>query len=68
MRMVPLRRNRDFVLLETGRLLSSAGTPLTTIAYPRLVAVFTACGLMLAVWGTLSPSIREAPSLDELSS
>jgi hypothetical protein len=31
------------------------------------MAVFTACGLVLAVWGTLSPSIRNVPSLDELS-
>jgi hypothetical protein len=28
--------------------------------------VFAAAGLVLAVWGTLSPSIRKAPSLDEL--
>jgi hypothetical protein len=31
------------------------------------VAVFAAFGLALAVWGTLSPSIRAAPSLDELA-
>lgn len=30
------------------------------------IAVFAASGLVLAVWGTLSPSIRAAPSLDEL--
>jgi hypothetical protein len=30
------------------------------------VAVFAACGLTLAVWGTLSPSIRKAASLAEL--
>jgi hypothetical protein len=29
-------------------------------------AVFTACGVALAIWGTLSPSIRNAPSLAEL--
>ena len=39
--IVPLRRNRDFVLLEAGRLLSSAGTQLTTIAYPLLVLALT---------------------------
>lgn len=37
----PLRRNRDFVLLETGRLLSTAGTASTTIAYPLLVLAAT---------------------------
>jgi hypothetical protein len=30
------------------------------------IAVFAAFGLVLAVWGTLSPSIRAAPSLEEL--
>jgi len=113
-----LRRNRDFVLLEVGRLLSSGGSQLTTIAFlvwPELyvligyliaitpdrilgrvasvrttsryfvgslaagfvlssasaratVAVFTCCRPALAVWGTFSPSIRLAPSLDGLSS
>src|SRR5207237_4897386 len=38
---VPLRRNRDFVLLEAGRLLSSLGTQSTTIAYPLLVLAVT---------------------------
>ncbi|HXY80287.1 MAG TPA: MFS transporter [Gaiellaceae bacterium] len=38
---MPLRRNRDFVLLETGRLLSTAGTASTTIAYPLLVLATT---------------------------
>ena len=37
----PLRRNRDFVLLESGRLLSTAGTASTTIAYPLLVLAAT---------------------------
>jgi predicted MFS family arabinose efflux permease len=41
MSLVPLRRNRDFVLLESGRLLSSAGSQLTTIAYPLLVLALT---------------------------
>jgi MFS family permease len=30
------------------------------------IATFAASGLLLAVWGTLSPAIRAAPSLDEL--
>jgi len=34
---LPLRRNRDFVLLQAGQLLSTAGTQTTTIAYPLLV-------------------------------
>jgi MFS family permease len=38
---VPLRRNRDFVLLQIGQLLSDAGTQSTSIAYPLLVLAVT---------------------------
>lgn len=38
---VPLRRNRDFVLLQGGQLLSSAGSESTAIAYPLLVLALT---------------------------
>jgi MFS family permease len=37
----PLRRNRDFVLLQAGQLLSNVGTRLTSIAYPLLVLALT---------------------------
>src|SRR5918998_2509220 len=33
----PLRRNRDFVLLQSGQLLSSLGSESTAIVYPLLV-------------------------------
>ena len=38
---VPLRRNRDFVLLQAGQLLSNVGTQSTAIAYPLLVLAQT---------------------------
>jgi MFS family permease len=38
---VPLRRNRDFLLLQTGTLLSSAGSQMTAVAYPLLVLALT---------------------------
>lgn len=41
MTAAPLRRNRDFVLLQTGLLLSSAGSQMTSIAYPLLVLALT---------------------------
>jgi hypothetical protein len=41
MGVVPLRRNRDFMLLEIGQLLSNAGTASTSIAYPLLVLALT---------------------------
>jgi len=45
--------------LLAGLLLEAASERLT-------IAVFAASGLTLAIWGTLSPSIRQAPSLDDL--
>ena len=41
MSIVALRRNRDFVLLVTGRLLSTIGSQVTAIAYPLLVLAVT---------------------------
>ena len=43
-----------------------AGVLLSTVSARATIAVFAGAGLVLAVWGTLSPSIRTAPSLDEL--
>jgi MFS family permease len=37
----PLRRNRDFALLQGGQLLSNVGTQVTQIAYPLLVLALT---------------------------
>jgi MFS family permease len=39
--VVRLRRNRDFILFQTGQLLSTAGSSLSTIAYPLLVLALT---------------------------
>ena len=41
MQQRPLWRNRDFVLLESGQLLSSLGTSLATISYPLLTLAVT---------------------------
>lgn len=43
-----------------------AGFMLAAVSERATIAVFAAAGLVLALWGTLSPSIRAAPSLDEL--
>jgi MFS family permease len=39
--MDPLWRNRDFVLLQTGRLLSNLGSQMSSLAYPLLVLATT---------------------------
>jgi predicted MFS family arabinose efflux permease len=39
--VTPLWRNRDFVLLQSGQLFSTAGTQATQIAYPLLVLALT---------------------------
>jgi hypothetical protein len=41
MAQTSLGRNRDFVLLEAGRMLSTAGSSFSTVAYPLLVLSLT---------------------------
>lgn len=44
----------------------TAGFLLDAVSERATIAVFAVFGLVLALWGTLSPAIRAAPSLDEL--
>ena len=44
-----------------------AGVLLDAVSARATIAVFAASGLVLAICTTLSPSIRAAPSLDELA-
>jgi hypothetical protein len=44
----------------------ATGVLLETVSARATIALFAVFGLVLAVWGTLSPSIRAAPKLDEL--
>jgi MFS family permease len=39
--LLPLRRNRDFILLQAGQLLSTFGAAMSGIAYPLLVLALT---------------------------
>ena len=41
MSSIPLRRNRDFLLLQSGQVLSTIGSESTAIAYPLLVLAVT---------------------------
>ena len=45
----------------------AAGVLLGAVSERATIGAFAAFALVLAVWGTLSPSIRAAPSLDRLS-
>jgi hypothetical protein len=44
----------------------AAGLLLDAVSARATIAFFAAFGLTLALWGTLSPAIRTAPSLDQL--
>jgi hypothetical protein len=61
-----VRSTISVLIVPLGPLI--AGALLGASSARATIAVFAAAGLVLAVWGTLSPSIRLAPSLDELHS
>jgi len=48
---VPLRKNRDFVLLQVGQTLSTIGSESTGIAYPLLVLAITRSPVQAGVVG-----------------
>jgi MFS family permease len=48
---VPLRRNRDFVLLQFGQLMSTAGSQSTVVAYPLLVLAVTGSPALAGIVG-----------------
>jgi MFS family permease len=59
----PLRRNRDFVLLQAGQSLSAAGSQAASIAYPLLVLALTHSPAKAGVVGfaTLLPGLLVGP-------
>ena len=65
-RVESVRSTLSLVIAPLGPLV--AGLLLGAASPRATIAVFAACGLVLALWGTLSPAIRAAPSLDELAS
>src|SRR5207249_3586187 len=62
----PVRSTLSRAIAPPGPLV--AGLLLGAASPRATIAVFAASGLVLALWGTLSPAIRAAPSLDELAS
>lgn len=63
-RVESVRSNISLFIAPLGPL--AAGLLLASVSARATITVFAAFGLMLALWGTMSPSIRNAPSLDEL--
>jgi len=59
----PLRRNRDFVLLQAGQTLSAAGSQAASVAYPLLVLALTHSPAKAGVVGfaTLLPGLLVGP-------
>ena len=55
----PLWRNRDFVLLQSGQLFSTAGTQATQIAYPLLVLALTHSPSRAGVVGALKEQAQK---------
>ncbi len=63
-RVESVRSTISLLIAPLGPL--TAGLLLSSVSERATIAVFAAFGLVLALWGTLSPSIRNAPSLAEL--
>jgi MFS family permease len=63
-RVESVRTNIALLIAPLGPLV--AGILLSSVSAAATIAVFAAVGLVLALWGTLSGPIRNAPSLDEL--
>jgi hypothetical protein len=64
-RVESVRSNIALLVAPLGPLV--AGLLLDSVSARATMAVFAAVGLVLSLWGTLSPAIRDAPSLDELA-
>src|SRR6185437_13415162 len=63
-RVSSVARNTALLAMPLGPL--AAGFLLGTASNRETVAVFASIALVVAIWSTLSPSIRNAPSLAEL--
>ena len=63
-RVESVRNNIALLIAPLGPLV--AGFLLSTVSAPMTISVFAVVTLTLALWATVSPSIRNAPSLDEL--
>ena len=63
-RVESIWRTISLLIVPLGPLV--AGILLDAVPARAAIGMFAAVGLVLVVWGSLSPSIQAAPSLDEL--
>jgi MFS family permease len=78
---VPLRRNREFMLLWSGQTLSTLGTQVSSVAYPLLVLALTGsaakagivgfatnlpCGLCALPAGALADRLNQRGAIRQL--
>jgi hypothetical protein len=63
-RVESIWRTISLLIVPLGPLV--AGVLLDAVPARAAIGLFAAAALVLVVWGALSPSIRAAPSLDEL--
>ncbi len=63
-RAVPLRRNRDFLLLQAGQLLSTFGSSMSSIAYPLLALAVTGSAAKVGYVGAVefAPLVLLSPA------
>jgi len=64
-RVNSVQRTIGLLIAPLGPLV--AGLLLGATSERATIAIFAAFGLVLALWGTLSPSLRRAPSLEEIT-
>ena len=54
---VPLRRNRDFMLLWSGQVVSALGSRVSSVAFPLLVLALTGSPSKAGIVGFAGPSL-----------
>src|SRR5260370_971626 len=56
-KVVPLWRNRDYLLLWTGQTISNVGTSISALAFPLLVLLLTHSAAQAGIVGALGPMV-----------
>ena len=65
--LTPLRRNRDFLLLQAGQLLSTFGAAMSAIAYPLLALALTGSAAKALPRATCADTVAPATNRSALT-